>query len=71
LLAIKYWQDVKNIVEEISIKFGGFYFSRWIWYNLCCKQAHQTIGRNSYIGRYSKCQILADNISGPDISPSL
>jgi len=22
----KYWQEMKNFVEQISIKFGGFYF---------------------------------------------
>jgi len=21
-------------------------FSRWIWYKLCCSQAHQNIGKN-------------------------
>jgi len=39
---------------EISIKFGGFTSTRWIWFKLCCRQAHQNIGRNSYIDRYSK-----------------
>jgi len=28
-------------------------------------QAHQNIGENSFIGRYSKGQISADNIGGP------
>jgi len=30
---------MKNFVEQISIKFEGFYFQRWIWYKPCCRQA--------------------------------
>jgi len=30
-----------------------------------CRQAHQNIGGNLYIGRYSKGQISADNIDEP------
>jgi len=87
---------MKNFVEQISIKSGGFFTkSRWNWYKLYCLQAHQNIGRYSkgqisaviqkvkyrplmsvdrYVGRsdiqnskgrYSKGQILADNIGGP------
>jgi len=60
--AMLYWQDMKNFVKQISIKFGGFYVSRWIWFKLCCRQVHQNIGENLYIGRYSKGQISADYI---------
>jgi len=68
IISKNYWQDVKNFVQQISIKFGGVYL-RWIWFKLCCRQAHQNIdkniGENSHIGRYSKGQISADNIGRP------
>jgi len=25
IISKKYWQDMKNFVEQISTKFGGFY----------------------------------------------
>jgi len=56
---------MKNFVEQISIKFGGFYLIKMNLVELCCRQAHQNIGGNLYIGRYSKSQITADNIGGP------
>jgi len=31
IISKKYWQDMKYIVEQISRKFGGFY---WIKINL-------------------------------------
>jgi len=50
---------MKNFVEPISIKFGGFTSNEdEFGSNLCCtSQAHQNIGGNSYIGRYSNGQI--------------
>jgi len=24
----KYWQDMKNVVEQISVKFAGFYLNK-------------------------------------------
>jgi len=28
IISKKYWQDMKNFVEQISIKFGGFYLNK-------------------------------------------
>jgi len=55
---------MRNFVKQNSIRFGGFYVkkTRQIGYKLCCRKAHHHIGGNSYIGRYSKRQITADNI---------
>jgi len=39
--AMLYWQDVKNFVEQIPSKFGGFYVIKINWCKLCCRQAHQ------------------------------
>jgi len=33
----KYWQGMKNFVEQISIKFGGFYSIKMNLYKLCCR----------------------------------
>jgi len=47
-----YRQARKNFVEQIlTILVEVFKLSRWIWYKLCCRQAHQYIGGYSYIGR--------------------
>jgi len=63
---MSYWQDMKNFDEQIPIKVGGFYVIKMYLVQLCCKQAHQGIGKNiggnSYIGRYSKGKISADKI---------
>jgi len=60
---------MKNFIEQILKNSEVFPKSRRIWYKLCCRQSHQNInkntGGNSYIGRYSKGQISADNIGGP------
>jgi len=39
---------MKNFVEQISIKFRG---QDKFGSQMCCRQAHQDIGRNSYICR--------------------
>jgi len=63
---------MKNFIEQISIKFGK---SRWIWYKLCCRQAHQNIGKiigeNLYIGRYSTDQITVDRYIGRSLVISI
>jgi len=41
-----YWQDMKNFVEQISIKF----VIKINLVQLCCRQTHQNVGGNSYIG---------------------
>jgi len=28
IINIKYWQDMKKFVEQISIHFGGFYLNK-------------------------------------------
>jgi len=50
-------QDMKKFVEQISKHSEVFTWSKWIWFKLCCRQAHQNIDGNSHIGRYSKGQI--------------
>jgi len=55
IISKKYWQDVKNFVEQILIKFRGFYLIKLVLF-------HTKI---SVVGRYSKDQISADNIGGP------
>jgi len=62
---------MKNFVEEFSIKFWGFHLIKFNLVQLCCRQAHQNIGENLYIGRYSKGQISADNIGGAILSVGL
>jgi len=56
---------MKNFVEQIFWKNRCFLLNeRWIWYKVCCRQVQQNIGKISVeIGRYSKGQISADNIS--------
>jgi len=44
--AMLYWQDMKDFVEQIPIKFEGFYVIKINWYKLCCRQVHQNIGKN-------------------------
>jgi len=54
---------MKNFVEQISIKFKDLYLIKMnLVYKLCCRQAHQNICGNLYIGRYSNAQLPADNI---------
>jgi len=51
----------ENFVEQISIKCGGFYLTRWIWFKLCCRQAHQNIsGKCVYRPIFKR-----SNIGGP------
>jgi len=49
----KYWQDIKNLIEEISIKFGGFLPYQDEFGTNCA--VHQNIGKNIggnlYIGQ--------------------
>jgi len=40
IISKKYWQDIKNFVEQILKKFGGFYLKK---INLV---PHQNIGKN-------------------------
>jgi len=56
---------MKQFVEQISIKFGGFYLIKMkLVQTVLQKKAHQNIGENLNIGRYSKGQLSADNIGG-------
>jgi len=71
IISPKYWQDMKNFVEQISKKFGGFYIIKTNLVQTCCRKAHQNIGENSYIVRYSKRQISDDKIGRPIYRSSL
>jgi len=42
IISKKYWQDMKNFVEQNK---------------LCCRQGNQNVGGNLYIGRYLNGQI--------------
>jgi len=44
IISKKYWQDMKNFIEQISIKFGGFYLIKMIYKKLYYRQAHQNTG---------------------------
>jgi len=69
IISKKYRQDRKKFVEQILIKFGGFILLNQDEFGskLCCRQSHQNIGKNLYIGQDLKIkgQISADNIGGP------
>jgi len=65
----QYWQDIKNVVEQISIIFGNFSLIKLNLFQTLFRQAHQNTGKNtgenSYISRYSKGQISTNNIGEP------
>jgi len=43
----KYWQGMENSVEQISIKFWGFYIiKRNLLQTVMVKHAHQNISKN-------------------------
>jgi len=50
---------MKNFIEQISIKFGGFFVNYDEFGTNCAVDKHIKIliGENLYIGRYSKGQI--------------
>jgi len=58
----------EKIFEQISVKFGGFYVTKMNLVQtvlLTRTPMGKNIGGNSFIDRYSKGQISADNIGGP------
>jgi len=54
IISKKYWQDMKNFVEPISVKFGGFYLINMNLVQSVLQTSTSKFRWNSYIGRYLK-----------------
>jgi len=62
IISKKYWQDVKNLVEQISIQFRVFTWSRRIWFK-CAVDKHTKIsGKFVYQQIFKRSNTSSDNI---------